>query len=342
MRRVRRGAIIGFGNVAANGHVPGWRLRSDFEIVAVADPDPRRRALAEQLCPGVALYGSHEELLARESLDFVDVASPPAWHTDAVIAAAAKGCHILCEKPLTTSLTDFASMRQAATAARVALVSVHNWKSSEAYRSIQSAIDAGRIGKVEKVRFDTWRDGCSASTGENWRIDAAVAGGGILVDHGWHAFYLMMGLAAEEPQRIGARLENRRFVDAAVEDTVDCTIEFPTVRGEIMLTWAASGRRTRWQVIGTRGQIEVEDDRLTIESPDGVVRQQLASGLTASSHHPDWFSAVVDDFRIEIETPAVRGRSLAEAEMCLRLLTQAYASARRGSLALDLREEAAA
>jgi predicted dehydrogenase len=235
---------------------------------------------------------------------------------------------------------DLNRMRAAAAAAGVAIVSVHNWKNSEAYRSITAVIAAGRIGKIERVRFETWRDGCSASTGDNWRIDAAVAGGGILVDHGWHAFYLMMGLIGETPRSIAAHLENRRFVDAGVEDTVHCAIEFPTAQGEIMLTWAASERRTRWQVVGTLGDVEVEDDCFVVHSPSGDVRQTLTSGLTASSHHPDWFSAVVDELSAEIDEPQRRGRSLAEAEMCLRLLTQAYASARRGAQQLELHPEA--
>ncbi len=253
MSRVRRGAIVGFGNVAANGHAPGWQARADFEIVAVADPDPHRRRLAAEKLPGVSLYDGFTSMLAAERLDFVDIASPPASHVDAVVAAAAHGLHVLCEKPLATTCADLMRMRQVVDPAGVALVSVHNWKHSEAYRRLYREVAAGSIGKVKRIKFETQRDGCSASTGPNWRIDAAVAGGGILVDHGWHAFYLMMGLAGEAPLQVEAVLENRRFVDANVEDTVSCGIDFETVRAEIHLTWAATQRRTRWQVFGTSG-----------------------------------------------------------------------------------------
>lgn len=337
MSRVLRGAIIGFGNVAANGHVPGWLARSDFEIVAVADPDPRRRDLAMQQLPRAAVFSDLQTLLDTQRLDFVDVASPPAWHADAVVAAAECGLHVLCEKPLATALGDFARMRAAALRSDVALVSVHNWKNSEAYRVVKDEIASGRIGKVERIVFDTQRDGCSATTGANWRVEAGVAGGGILVDHGWHAFYLMMGLAGELPRRVEATLEKRRFVDADVEDSVTCGIDFDTVRGEIRLTWAAPQRSTRWQVVGSGGAIDIDDDRLTLRTTGGeLTTRRLSSGLSAGSHHPDWFDGVLDDFRSEIDEPKARGRSLAEAELCVRLLTQAYASARAGSNKLDL------
>jgi predicted dehydrogenase len=76
MSSARRGAIIGFGNVAEKGHLPGWLDATDFEIVAVADPAPQRRAQAAKLIPGARTYAEYDELLARESPDFVDIASP--------------------------------------------------------------------------------------------------------------------------------------------------------------------------------------------------------------------------------------------------------------------------
>ena len=104
MTASRQGAVIGFGNVAAHGHLPQWRARTDFRIVAVADSDPQRRALAQELIPGVRTYGETTTLLRRERLDFVDIATPPAFHAPAILAAAEAGVHVLCEKPMCTSL----------------------------------------------------------------------------------------------------------------------------------------------------------------------------------------------------------------------------------------------
>ena len=75
-----KGAILGVGNVALNGHLPGWIERGDVDIVAAADARPDRLEALGQTLPNAKRYDSAEELLARETLDFVDVCTPPATH----------------------------------------------------------------------------------------------------------------------------------------------------------------------------------------------------------------------------------------------------------------------
>jgi len=336
MTAVRDGAIVGFGNVAANGHVPGWRECDRFRIVAVTDPDPRRRALAQELLPAVRVYPDTAALFAAERLDFVDIAAPPAMHTPAIVAAANAGAHILCEKPLATALDAYAPAAAAVARAGVVLYPVHNWRQAEAYRVVGSILAAGTLGTLQRIEFDTERNGCSVTTDENWRLQAAIGGGGILVDHGWHAFYLLLGLAAEPPLRVAARLERRRFVEADVEDTAACTIEFPSVTATVHLTWAASGRRTCWRLVGSRGELVVDDARVDIDAGGRRETRTLQTALSAGSHHPDWFAGVVADFERELDDPTVRGRGQAEAELCLTLLHLAYASSRGGGVALDI------
>jgi len=334
--RVRAGAIVGFGNVAANGHSPVWRERSDFRIVAVVDSDPRRRALAAAQLPGTRTYSTADELLRHERLDFVDIATPPAFHAPAIIAAAQAGVHVLCEKPITTSVHEYRAARDAIRRAGVVLHTVHNWKYSEAFRTVRQLLHAGTVGRLNGIAFHTARNGCASSTRENWRVQAAVAGGGILVDHGWHAFYLLLALANERPQRIRAALERRRYVDAEVEDTAVCTIDFPSLVAEIRLTWAAAERRTNWRFVGDDGQLIVDDDQVLMQSKSAQHSQRLTTALSAGSHHPEWFAGVVDSFRQEIDDPSVRGRNQAEAEWCLLMLNRAYASGARDSRPMDI------
>jgi predicted dehydrogenase len=322
----RRGAIVGFGNVAANGHLPVWRERGDFRIIAVADSDAERRALATAALPGIRTYGATEDLLRHEELDFVDIATPPALHAPAITAAAQGGVHVLCEKPITTSVHEYRAVREAIRRSGVVLHTVHNWKYSEAFRTVRQLLQAGMLGPLNRISFNTARNGCAITTGDNWRVQAAVAGGGILVDHGWHAFYLLLALAQERPRRIRAALERRRYVDAEVEDTAVCAVDFPSLTGEIRLTWAAAERQTEWRLVGDEGQLVIDDDEVLIQSKSGRHSQRLATALSAGSHHPEWFAGVVDSFRQEIDDPSTRGTNQAEAEWCLLMLNRAYAS----------------
>jgi predicted dehydrogenase len=76
-----RGALIGAGNIAMNGHVPQWAgdpvLAREVEIVAVADLSPANLEAAARALPEARAYKSAEALLATESLDFCDVCTPP-------------------------------------------------------------------------------------------------------------------------------------------------------------------------------------------------------------------------------------------------------------------------
>jgi predicted dehydrogenase len=148
----------------------------------------------------------------------------------------------------------------------------------------------------------------------------------------------LLGLANEAPQRIQATLERRRYTAADVEDTATCAIEFPSLRGEIFLTWAGEDRQTRWQVRGTEGTLTLVDDRG--ELVRGDVRRDLTftGSLSAGSHHPEWFGAVIEEFVGEIEHPAQRGRNLAEAERCLLLTALAYMSGAQGGESLVIPE----
>jgi predicted dehydrogenase len=194
----------------------------------------------------------------------------------------------------------------------------------------------GVLGPLRTVSFDTVRNGCAASSGDNWRMDPALAGGGILVDHGWHAFYLMLGLADERPLRIRAQLEQRRYTSAAVEDTAHCVIDFPSVTGEIRLTWAAPERRTRWMLQGSDGEVVIDEDRLTLKAASRSHEHRLQSALSDSSHHPDWFGGVVDEFRAALDTPAAPHVNRNEAGWCVYMLQQAYASSRQQARPMEI------
>lgn len=333
---VRRLALLGFGHVAEHGHLPAWVRREDFSIVAVADSNAARRAVAQRLLPNARVYDDPLAAMAEEQLDAVAIATPPAAHAPLIVRAAQAGCHILCEKPLVTTLSDCHAAADAARGADVVLFTVHNWKHSEQFRQLTALLSGGAVGSPTQIRLQAVRNGRAVSVGSEWRGDAALAGGGIFVDHGWHALYLLLALADETPLRIRAAIERRRYTDADVEDTATCEIEFASRRGEIFLTWAGARRENRWQVLGTTGSVTLTGDRGELVSKES--RRELAFGrsLSEGSHHPDWFGAVIDDFVGEIRDPSLRGRNLAEAQRCAQLTALAYESGRQGGRWLDV------
>ena len=334
-----RGAIVGYGHVAAEGHAPVWANRKDAAIVAVADASPERRERFVRAHPGGRAHATAADLLAEETLDFVDVCTPPSSHARVVEQALAAGLHVLCEKPLTTSAGD--AVRIAAAAGRAGRVvhAVHNWMAAPLCRQVSALVETDAIGQVRRVDWRTLRTRPSVAVGgdgdANWRLDPAIAGGGILLDHGWHAAYCVARWAGAEPMRLSARLESRRFRDLAVEDTAVVDLDFGAASGRIFLTWAADERANTVSIEGDRGRIEIVGDEVVLTTPAGERRWSCPPSLSEGSHHPDWFAAVADDF-----VAAARGlgpSNMVEAVMCARVMDGAKASSAAGGswVALD-------
>ena len=323
-----RGALIGVGHVARNGHLPGWKGRLEATLVAAADARPDGREAFLAAFPEARWYGSAEELLSAEgSLDFVDVCTPPWLHVPVSRAALEAGCHVLCEKPLALSAEDLPALGALARRKGRALVTVHNWKHAPALAKITELLQGGSVGAVRSVRWETLRSQPAVAAGEkgNWRVDPAQSGGGILVDHGWHALYVLRQWLGGSPQAVSARLETRKHREFAIEDTATVRLDWNGAACEVFLTWAAPERRNRVAIEGDRGRLSLDGGRIALESDGGVQAWDLPS-ISKGSHHPEWFRGVVEEFLGEVGEPASRGRNFEEAVLCATLLARARES----------------
>jgi len=333
---VLRGAFIGFGNVAAKGHLPGWQAVKDVQIVAATDVVAAQRRAFVEACPGGRWHKSVDDLLSDETLDFVDICTPPSSHAALIKRALDADLHVLCEKPLVTRVEDAQAIAAAAGKSGRTVHTVHNWLKAPICDKISSLINEGAVGTVRNVRWQTLRTEPAitvASDGSNWRSDAAVAGGGILFDHGWHAFYCVVRWAGV-PRGVSALLEKRRFRDWAIEDTATAIFNTNSVTAHIYLTWSANERANHIEIEGDRGRISVVGGDVIVRSNAGERRWSCPPPLSEGSHHHDWFSGVAEDFH----RAAVGGGNgnLDEAVLCARLIDLAQKSSTAGGVRLPL------
>jgi predicted dehydrogenase len=337
--RRRRGALIGLGNVAVHGHLPGWQARGDCEIVAATDASPARQAECRTRLPDARWHDSVESLLAGEALDFVDICTPPSSHAGLIEAALSRGVHVLCEKPLVGTPDELARLAGLARSAGAVLHTVHNWHHAPLVGATDAVIRAGRIGHVREVAWQTLRtQPAAAAAGDAWRVDPAIAGGGVLTDHGWHVSYVIPRWVGEAPVAVSARLETRRHHRFAVEDTATVRLHFREAVADVVLTWAADSRQNRAWVIGTAGRIDIEDDTLVVTAGGREERRACPPALSDGSQHPDWFTAVADEFLACLEAGRDRAASpnLEEAAVCAAIESLARESSRRGGERLAL------
>ncbi len=336
---MRRGGLVGLGNVAVHGHLPFWVRSQKAQIVAVADARPSQRLERERLVPGARWYGSALELMADPALDFIDICTPPVSHADLIRSGLERGLHVLCEKPLVGSMDEFRALAELAAAAGRVLHIVHNWHQAPIIQRASTLIRQGAIGRISTIVWHTLRIRPAAAangTAPNWRLDPRVAGGGVLLDHGWHVWYLLLRWMGGLPTTISAQLGTRRHTGYAVEDTAELRLTFPGASAKVLLTWAADVRSNWVELSGTDGRIELQDDVLVLRQAGAERRWLCPPGLSTGSQHPDWFDAVALQFLSE-SAGAPAGSNLAEAAVCLAVQELARASSQRGGEALSLR-----
>ena len=326
-----RGGIVGFGKLAVYGHLPGWAARSDVDIVAAADVRTEtREELAERL-PGAHWYASVEAMLDAEELDLVDVCTPPVFHAGQIRSALERRLHVLCEKPLVVNPDDVTPLAALANHKRCALVTVHNWRYAPALAKVTELLRGGAVGQIRTCRWETQRTGPAAAAAGNWRTEPAQSGGGVLIDHGWHAFSTV-NFWLGRPVSLSAGLSTRRHHAFPVEDTAVIAIDYGSAKAEIFLTWAADQRANRLEIRGSQGRIVVEGGRVCLaeERDAGQEKVWTFPSLSEGSQHPDWFAGVLDVFFAEVGDESVRGRNLEEATLCVELLSLAQESNRIG------------
>jgi predicted dehydrogenase len=301
--------------------LPAYLKSREAKIVAVVDRTEERRRAAEKAAPGITTFSTIAELAAGTEIDFVDICTPPALHGEPMLEALAHGWNVLCEKPLLLDPVELEKVRALASETGRAVVPVHNWKYAPIVRRATEAMRSGAIGQLREIEIETLRiEDCAAfdPANPNWRRNPAIAGGGILMDHGWHAIYLARHWFGEDPTGIEAELQ--RVTPDGIEDEATLTLRFPKGVARIFLTWRASSRRNTMRLRGDRGEIAIEDDTLRW----GEENIRFESGLSAGSHHADWFDAMLPDVLASFSAPETARESFDEAALCLSVIRRAY------------------
>ena len=316
-----RGAIVGFGEVARHGHWPAYAASDAAEIVAVVDRTASRRELARELAPAVVTCATFEELDAL-SLDFIDICTPPALHPEPMLAAIARGQHVLCEKPFLLDAGVIGSVARAAAEAGVAVVPVDNWKYAPIVQAATALLSDGAIGDLRRVEIETIRVHAAqpAEGHVNWRRDPAVSGGGILMDHGWHAVYLALHWFKSRPTAVRAMLG---LTETGADEEALLGVRFDNGEALIALTWKGQARRNRIRLEGTLGEIAIDDDTLRVAGRQ-TATTVFPEALSAGSHHAGWFRAMLPGVIACFQNPALAVPRFDEATECLRVIEAAY------------------
>jgi len=276
MKEIRFG-VIGCGGIG-RWHSKIVRSLPGAVLEGVTDLDASARADAARSF-GTRELESAEALVAQEEIDVVCICTPPTSHADLIESAAARGKHVLVEKPLAPSLADADRALAACAAHGVHLGVVHQQRARSATRAVHRLVTEGALGKpVTVAAIHTWFKTPEELANDSWRGDSAT-GGGMLFDQAVHAIDLLVWYLGEPLWVTGATSSAAH--DTTGEDTAVATIGFA---GPVAATLAASTAANLMrddiaiELAGTRGGL-----RLEIRDYDHaeIVRLNLAG----SDHH---------------------------------------------------------
>ncbi len=245
--------IIGSGNIAAH-HVKGY-VSNGAEIVAIADVSVAMLERRKKDWNVERVYTDYNELLAQSDIEAVSICTPNAYHHPATIAAAKAGKHILCEKPLSLSLTQAQEMIDVCKKAGVVLQINHHLRSNPAAYKAKQMIDAGDLGTISFIRLRQAHDwGGLAKVSDNFG-KLSLAGGGTMLDNGCHMFDLASYFGGDV-EEVYARIATLKF-DIEVEDVSIATLKFGSgALGDIENAWNATGWEEGFWIYGSKGSLE--------------------------------------------------------------------------------------
>lgn len=258
-----RVGVIGLG--MGRGHVRGFQAHGGCKVVAVADPDDARLAQVSKEFNVPKRYASGEEMIDKEELDVVAVATPNKFHMPLTVAALRKGCHVLCEKPMAMNAAEARRMLNAARKADRRIMINFSFRFTPQSQALRREVDRGTLGDVYFCRT-VWlrRRGLPGFGG--WFGQKALSGGGPLIDLGVHRLDLalwMMGypqpvwVTASTYDHLAREIAAREGKKFDVEDFAAGFVKFENgATLEIEASWAGHIKEqelmhTRW--MGTSG-----------------------------------------------------------------------------------------
>ncbi|MDR1000173.1 MAG: Gfo/Idh/MocA family oxidoreductase [Clostridiales bacterium] len=200
-------AIIGAGNIAQNAHLPTYKDIPDVEIVAIADWNLERAQEAAKKFGIPNAFASCEEAFALPGLDIADICVWNKSHAPVAIAAAKRGLHILCEKPMAWDMNDAYAMEAAIKeSGKVFVLGVMN-RYRKDVQLLKEMANAGKFGDIYYGKAIYLR---RRGTPLGWFTDTQKSGGGPVIDIGVHCidrtWYLM---GCPRPVRVSASTSYR-------------------------------------------------------------------------------------------------------------------------------------
>jgi len=267
MSAVTKVGIAGAG-WPGNKHAEGYRAAGGFQIVAVADLIPDRRAKFKTAYNVPQEYSDAAELIKDKSIDAISICLPNHLHAPIALAALRAGKHVVIEAPPALSASEAKKIEAAAAKNGKLVLYAHQRRFGASELAAKQTIDKGYAGDVYHARA-VWTRTRGVPIGTGWYTDKTKSGGGAMIDLGTHLLDLAWHLIGQ-PKPLTAfaitHQKHKSIVPATTtHDVEDAAFALVRCEGnksiEIATSWAAnqppSQNGTVCRLYGDKGSVEV-------------------------------------------------------------------------------------
>ncbi len=254
-------AVVGLGRLALQQVLPAFGASKSCKVAALVTGDSEKgRAVAAQygVNPKTILdYQHYDRLKELAGVDLVYIALPNSMHAEFTVRAARAGKHVLCEKPMATSVSDCQQMIDACATAKTKLMIAYRMQYEPYNRELIRLARTGALGKLKSMLAS---NGQAQGDPQQWRLKKALAGGGALPDVGIYCLNAARYICGEEPIEVQAMQYSTpgdpRFTE--VEEQVNFNLRFPSGFTASCYTSYGCHDSKRYRVLGSLGWAELD------------------------------------------------------------------------------------
>ncbi len=252
--------MVGLGRISMQHFMPALQTTKNSKLVAVVSGhrDKAEKMAAQYGFPAKNIYSyeNYDSIAGNREIDAVYIALPNSMHAEYTIRAAKAGKHVLCEKPMSTSVADAQAMIDASRQAGRKLMMAYRCQLEPANLHARKLIHDGALGKVQAIES---ANGFNIARNE-WRYTRKLGGGGPLVDMGIYSLNACRFILGEEPSEIHASSSvidhDGRFDE--VEENLTFTLKFPSGAVASCNTSYGCNMPGFYRVHGSRGGMHLE------------------------------------------------------------------------------------
>ncbi|HDH07044.1 MAG TPA: Gfo/Idh/MocA family oxidoreductase, partial [Thermoproteales archaeon] len=251
------------------------------KVVAICDIDEKRLKEIGEKYSINSRYINYEEMLEKEDLDGVIIATPPKYHLDPTIKALKKGLYVLLEKPMAENLETAEKIYSTAAGTNRLMVGF-SLRFHSIFRRIKELIDNGTIGQP----LLQWHVALGKVPSTSW-IGKKEISGGMVNEHAVHVIYVFYWYAGKP-----TRIYSEYFTfnpNITIEDNASFTLQHENAISTMIISWASTHPWRKWGVVGSEGTATVES--------------YLGGPLTVSTRRGEKFT---EDYKIEVDEMYIR------------------------------------